>query len=556
MNLASRCREAISHVAMLKKELAMHQKRASEALAMQRQQTQRIASNLSSEMSRLSQSGSSFDEDSGGGLDVVDRIMSPARVRGRTSSSSSSQDVEENPSSSKRLTTRRSLDEDDTVADSPKNNVNAAPGRTQREESPKVFSTPNRNRNPDRWKPKIDHDPDSPGMFPTSASPKIGQQRHDNYNEEFPPDMIRDPHAPSMTNNNDETGDEEDSRSSSPSLNNVLQGRSIISMNSIDAFEASFNTKFPSAFPSNESSSGKKTSRAGDPNSTTTTEIYNPFSPSPSRSMNHDTGTYHITASPNVSPIHPTMVSSPEVVRTARTSDPQQHMFGTPVTPDDKSSHDDRSIYEGSYHTPTKDGRSVDSGGSAEPKRPEKVMSAAARARYEKAMQPRSSIPTAEQNSGKNNDNIQSSEGSATSNDKGRGFLRAGSPSALLKRIQQRRVSKQQSRGDEGSIPLHEQTMNSSGGDENEVAAPPSSTSTEGVDAADQQSNSNSGRSISARLNAKLSRRSVKQPTSYAEPALNTKLRRGDEYFPKADHQVAVTNTAAAAGQPVLGESF
>ena len=32
MTLASRCREAISHVAMLKKELAMHQRRAAEAV--------------------------------------------------------------------------------------------------------------------------------------------------------------------------------------------------------------------------------------------------------------------------------------------------------------------------------------------------------------------------------------------------------------------------------------------------------------------------------------------------------------------------------------------
>merc|ERR1712216_747407 len=63
MNLASRCREAITHVAMLKKELAMHQKRAKEALALQRQQTQRIASNLSAEVSRLSLSRS-FSGDS------------------------------------------------------------------------------------------------------------------------------------------------------------------------------------------------------------------------------------------------------------------------------------------------------------------------------------------------------------------------------------------------------------------------------------------------------------------------------------------------------------
>lgn len=43
MNLASRCREALSHVAMLKKELAMHQRRAAEALALQRQQSQRMS---------------------------------------------------------------------------------------------------------------------------------------------------------------------------------------------------------------------------------------------------------------------------------------------------------------------------------------------------------------------------------------------------------------------------------------------------------------------------------------------------------------------------------
>ena len=41
MNLASRCREALSHVAMMKKELATHQRRAAEALALQRQQSKR-----------------------------------------------------------------------------------------------------------------------------------------------------------------------------------------------------------------------------------------------------------------------------------------------------------------------------------------------------------------------------------------------------------------------------------------------------------------------------------------------------------------------------------
>jgi len=41
MNLASRCREALSHVSMLKRELAAHQRRSAEALAMQRQIVER-----------------------------------------------------------------------------------------------------------------------------------------------------------------------------------------------------------------------------------------------------------------------------------------------------------------------------------------------------------------------------------------------------------------------------------------------------------------------------------------------------------------------------------
>ena len=38
MNLATRCREAISHVAMLKRELVMTQRRAAEAINFERQQ--------------------------------------------------------------------------------------------------------------------------------------------------------------------------------------------------------------------------------------------------------------------------------------------------------------------------------------------------------------------------------------------------------------------------------------------------------------------------------------------------------------------------------------
>ena len=114
MNLASRCREAISHVAMLKKELAMHQQRAAEALAMQREQTQRIANNLSNEMSRLSQSGSDDDSgEDGSGMDL-ERIMTPGRATPSPSSKLRSQSAE---MSVNRQSRSSDLDEDDTVVD-------------------------------------------------------------------------------------------------------------------------------------------------------------------------------------------------------------------------------------------------------------------------------------------------------------------------------------------------------------------------------------------------------------------------------------------------------
>jgi hypothetical protein len=60
--------------------------------------------------------------------------------------------------------------------------------------------------------------------------------------------------------------------------------------------------------------------------------------------------------------------------------------------------------------------------------------------------------------------------------------------------------------------------------------------------------------SKAARLSAIKIRRNVKQPVSYAEPALNTKLRRGDIYFTKPDeqHPQMVTPEQACQVDPAL----
>jgi hypothetical protein len=55
--------------------------------------------------------------------------------------------------------------------------------------------------------------------------------------------------------------------------------------------------------------------------------------------------------------------------------------------------------------------------------------------------------------------------------------------------------------------------------------------------------------SAASRYNAALKqRRAVKQPVSYAEPPLNTKVRRGDVYFPKEENNLATTPMVSPTG--------
>lgn len=629
MNLASRCREAISHVAMLKKELAHHQKRAQEALKFQREQTQRMASNLSAEVSRLSLSQSGDSESANSSPErndksEMERVLAsmepppppppPRKSGSMTPPRPKTVMVEDPPASNENNmkstirtvsprgeleTSVTSSDEDETVDESRRNGRSvldvveslsdlSSPKKSQAspdsksELPPRVYSTPNRHRKEDRWTPHIDEAPggkDADGMslFPHSASPTVvGLARQRNYNEEFPPDIM--PYQSSSHSRVNDTldssfSDDEDdeetdgayyySASASPPKSSLQKYNGMITMNSIDAFEASFDTTFPSAFANKDSMTPKATRE-----SSPTTEIYNPFAPSPARSTGRQ--------APSTPPSRSHSSPNPEIVRTANASD-----GGHPWNDGAE------------YSTPPKEGRRRPEENS--PSRPHKTPSVEARARYEKALQPR--------NTGGPNTN--SSQASVTTTNavappkadapeqKSGGF----SPSNILKRIQQRRRHREEGQEvtereakdtpDSAERQFSNQYSPSESLLTQENVAPPEARAGQHASAYGQAAEmqptrelSSSSRQLSARssgsgtssrsatpqpfdeseekpfdaqeqpeingrpggmvarLSALKTRRAVKQPISYAEPALNTKIRQGHSYFPKSNDEV------------------
>jgi hypothetical protein len=614
MNLASRCREAISHVAMLKKELSHHQKRAQEALKFQREQTQRMASNLSAEVSKLSLSQSGESESANSSPDrnnqsEMERVLAtmdpppPPPPRPSTGSPPRPKTAmvedppashENNVNSTIRTVSPRgefqpdvisSSDEDDTVNEESRPNGRsvldvveslsdlsspakyASPNPKSSELPPRVYSTPNRHRKEDRWRPHIDEAPGSVGkdadgvrLFPHTASPKVvgGYQRDRNYNEEFPPDIVPNHSSSAHQRTNDDlersSSDDDDEenggsyyRSSSPPPTSSLQKyNGMITMNSIDAFEASFDTTFPSNFPQKESNSAKPSRE-----SPQAAEIYNPFAPSPARSIDRTT--------PATPPAKSSRSPNPEIVRTANVSD-----SGQPWS-DDSSQ----------YSTPPKNGQRPELNSNDEPPRPHKTPSAEARARYEKALQPRNAAANSSQASIASTKAVAPIQTDAPEQ-KSSGGLLMGSPSRLLQRIQQRRKNKDGKDGSPHSsegVSSHHSHSESSLTQENVAPAESRATQQQAKEPSPRQlsfrskSTPRSPRSTTplrrgetegkpidgqaqpeingrpggmiARLSALKTRRAVKQPISYAEPALNTKIRQGHSYFPKTNDEAS-----------------
>jgi hypothetical protein len=614
MNLASRCREAISHVAMLKKELAMQQKTTAQALASQRQQTQRMAdsltssfiSNSSSPDTDCSSSSSKLrnkshrvsDENDDGDDDNVLRLVSNTPSPDRTSlrvrenidvdeshsskfvttttanttaaaaaaamstrASSPTEEFRDSPATSTTASPKAelnlfsNLDEDETVVDtiSPlKNESNSAEElidvetNEKKQQTPVLYSIPKRSERSSSSKFHVESDRDydeevdeveveagtGMGLFPFSASPKTFTKSHSNrgnksYDEEFPSDVIDQPE-----NNGSTVGSHgKDSR----------HNRKMNLMNSIDAFEKSFSTDFPDSFTPKEGTNKNNTSGEGSEQR----KIYNPFFATPEKQPKDN----HHSNLPDVNDD-----GSPEGrLKTGGDS----YVYNTPT--EEKKENEPFDI---EYDTPPKinienkppsgitNKNNNNNDNKEEPGRPEKIIPTTARARYERALGPRESIV----NSTTQNE-IEPSQKSSQSRDMITG-PESNSPSALFRRMQQKR---RMSSNKQNSV---EETASGSSSEMTELPPAESPSSKQrsitsivdafeqndtnmnadfmnggvGDDSMEKQQNSKSSSSRFHPIKS-MRRRSVKTPISYAEPALNTKLRRGDTYFPKANDQ-------------------
>jgi hypothetical protein len=384
MNLASRCREAISHVAMLKKELAMHQRRAAEALALQRQQHQAPVPKLIPNVKSKAGSDKVIQSttDVAAEMDRMDRLMAvhappppppnpPAKV----------------------VAPAAAVTDDDG---SPKGEFYSDYDEEGKEGSPSSSA----DSEDDELGPEVGFGTNT--IFAHSASPRIPAKAND-YNEGFPDDLPQSarkkltpfrPSAPEIS--------EVDSDANSVSSSQSDYRRTI--MSSIDAFEASFVTNFPESF----SSSPKEEEPP------TTSAIYNPFFPSPRMDppesveltpaeiakaksapafpRSHDDPTQQLpprsrpgpnereTINASTSSQKSKAVNVEDVVPSTPPRLPSEGTALIQSTPDDKKEP----------RTPISlICRKTPGDGHDEPPRPEKTASATARARYEKALQPR-----------------------------------------------------------------------------------------------------------------------------------------------------------------------
>jgi len=548
MNLASRCREAISHVAMLKKELAMQQKRTAQALASQREQTKRMTDSLTNSFISLSSPESAEPKDRTSnnkshrisvGIDDDENVMrlvsttpSPTRdgLRHRPENENSDSNNDEDESYSKLIvqtsttttsvattTTRQSspmeeprdspattatnsptseLDEDDTVTDSIALASSALSERPEKENNylshdketkklPPLYSTPKKS---ERSKPSQFHveslsefsntTAKITGLFPISASPQVFNKSNTNrnqksYEEGFPSDTIDQP----------ESNDDGKYAKSKRNMN---------LMTSIDAFEKSFSTDFPDSFTPKESNSNGSLKPSGSKQ-----VIYNPFFATPEKSK------YSADSSICSAPTEEKSTCEPSKAPQIEYKTPPKNAMNVPFTSMDKNDKDE--------------GR---------PKRPEKIIPSAARVRYERALGPRVESSTIS----KQPVRIDIEKGSSSDDN---------SPGALFRRMQQKkRMGKNLESASNGSAaeapPIDSSSLEQMRQSHKSILNIVDTFELSGSGNADVGKERKS--SISSRFQGpikSLRRRSVKKPISYAEPPLNTKLRRGDTFFPK-----------------------
>ena len=258
----------------------MHQRRAAEALALQRQQVQRMNSSQSVETeTKVSEPRGLQPHEVAMEMDRMDRILA--------------ENAPPPPPPPKVVQPLKSLKVNDTKASAaePEKSEESSPTGEfflvdfPEEDSSAQDSSPQ--PSPDKGSEDSSVQPEdedgegsleeksTPGIktkqiFPHSASPRLAPEKKKSlYNENFPDDLPSRRAKPAQVFRSP-PGISEESSTASASSPKPRSARDV--MSSIDAFEASFNTSFPSSF-----SSQKEEEKQGP-------VIYNPFFSSPARS--------------------------------------------------------------------------------------------------------------------------------------------------------------------------------------------------------------------------------------------------------------------------------
>jgi len=533
MNLASRCRETITHVAMLKKELAMQQKRTAQALASQREQTKRMTDSLTNSFLSLSspdsvesknQSSNNKNPRNGVGMDEDENVIrlvsttpSPTRVGHHqrlnnrnvdsngdgnqsysklvvqtstaTTTSSSTRNTKptspmeesrDSPATTATNSSTSEMAEDDTVVDSiklasstlsegPEDEMDHLSEGKNTQKLPIVYSTPKKSERPK----SSQFQEESDNEFGKTTAEKAGL---------FPfsasPQMFNK--SNSNSNRDKKSYDEgfpSDTIDQPESNNNGKYAKFKPKMTlstSIDAFEKSFSTDFSDSFTPKEGNSNGSLQSSGSGE-----KIYDPFFGTPPKPKSQ---TEYLTPPNNA-----------------------KKLPLTNTTNTDKNDKDE-----------------------VRPKRPEKTIPSATRARYERALGPKVESSTRSQQPIGNE--AEKSSSSVSTN-----------TGPLYRRMQKKKR-------------LDENLESISNGSTTKGRSASTLTPNHHaiLDMVDSFEENGSGNTYVVKEQQSLSpsrfqgpikslrRRSVSKPISYAEPKLNTKLRRGDTFFPKTGPNMTV----------------
>jgi hypothetical protein len=346
------------------------------------------------------------------------------------------------------LQTTSSLDSAEIYANNsfPANHSNLSSPETIT--SPRFFSTHTQ-------KSSITSSTSTEESFPVSASPV----RHDNHHEDDSSTMA----LPTISSHLDQQQREQEQQKDEKPVQSLINER-------LNVFEASFQQVFPSTFEFSSPSSAF-----------TSKDAYDPFFASPERPQN--TSTIVDVDDDDDDKNDEAYEDTIGILNTSPPpSPPASYQKYNPKTPPKNITEED-----------------------TRPPKPEKTPSAEARARFERALRPRTSITS-----------NQTRTAATTST--------TAKPSPLLQRIQEKRILKQKQ---QISSPSNISALITNTNNNNHHLTESSTLEESSIKPLNENSPS-----------TRHSKRGVQKPISYAEPALNTKLRQGHVYFEKKDDTI------------------